>query len=313
MRHIGRTWELHKLLIPTLFMLRARCAPSMQPGGERGLGDNLFENGFDEDMKPVLSIALTQLNIYRPDVVAPAVHVTCGDGTGNFSRDINLSCSSATSTCTDMTATFSPKVFIGNLQIAYQSFCRIGIGETGDRSRTWFDPGDENCLFTHKHFVHESLTSTFTCNGPYGNYVLSCIAGCPSTSEGGFARDNTLARFQYIFAVSMMCFAMCVIVGGCLCWHSYYRGGRDHHASRQHEEVEGPSPLSFSQPPRMLQAGSPRTPARSYPPCGPVVIISFGKSSTPREEFSSGVVCLGVPELPGVPAGSNSCKSYQGH
>jgi hypothetical protein len=35
-------------------------------------------------MKPVLSIALTQLNIYRPDVVAPAVHVTCGDGTGGL-------------------------------------------------------------------------------------------------------------------------------------------------------------------------------------------------------------------------------------
>jgi hypothetical protein len=33
--------------------------------------------------------------------------------------------------------------------------CRIGIGEAGDRSRTWFDPGDQNCLFTHKQFLHE--------------------------------------------------------------------------------------------------------------------------------------------------------------
>jgi hypothetical protein len=38
MRHIGKTWELHKLLIPTLFMLRARCAPSIQPGKAPMLG-----------------------------------------------------------------------------------------------------------------------------------------------------------------------------------------------------------------------------------------------------------------------------------
>lgn len=56
---------------------------SPHTGGAQA-GYSLYENGFDEEFRPVITIALTQLNIHRTNVTALAVHVKCGDGTGGF-------------------------------------------------------------------------------------------------------------------------------------------------------------------------------------------------------------------------------------
>jgi hypothetical protein len=47
-------------------------------------GQSLYELGLNEDLEPVLSVALTQLLLLRPNSTAFALHATCGDEFGGL-------------------------------------------------------------------------------------------------------------------------------------------------------------------------------------------------------------------------------------
>jgi hypothetical protein len=111
---------------------------------------------------------------------------------GNFTKEAVLSCSSGSSKCSELSATFSPKIFIGTLRIVYQSSCRccalshvnigfvvmnkthisksityyccryqrgtkvacrIGVREAGTSTKLWFDEEDRKCLVTYDRFL----------------------------------------------------------------------------------------------------------------------------------------------------------------